>query len=145
MGDEESLRPGRLERLDRLVEREVSARLAVEVAAEKRRFTDEEIGIARRFDQLVRRGGVARVRQHGAVRLHSEGVRLEPCSAAPACGVTESFPIVERRVGLVLREIEGALEHVGEAETLAELGEELRSGRLHPELGLPRRAVRSAR
>ena len=37
-------------------------------------------------------------------------------------------------VGLVLGEVERALEHVGEAEPLAERVEELGAARLHPEL-----------
>jgi len=48
----------------------------------------------------------------------------------------------ERCARLVLGEVEGAFEHVGEAETLPERGEELRAAGLNPKLGLLHRAVR---
>ena len=81
---EESLGARGLERLHRLVEGEVTARLAVELAPEQRRLADEEVGVARRLDELLRGRRVARVREHRAVRLHAEGVRLEPVVRARA-------------------------------------------------------------
>ena len=45
-----------LERLERLVEREVAARLAVELAVVERRLADEEVGVARELDELARSG-----------------------------------------------------------------------------------------
>ena len=45
--DEEPLGARGLERLHRLVEREVPAGLAVELASQQRRLADEEVGVAR--------------------------------------------------------------------------------------------------
>ena len=78
MREEQALGPRRLEGGDGLVEGEVTARLAVELATEEGRFTDEQIGIACSFDKLVGRRRVSRVRDHGAVPLDAEGVGLEP-------------------------------------------------------------------
>ena len=61
--DEEPRAPDCLERVHRLLEREVAARLAVEVAAEQRRLADEEVGVPRGLDELGARRRVARVRE----------------------------------------------------------------------------------
>ena len=142
MREEQTLRARRLEGRDGLVEGEVAARLAVELATEERRFTDEQVGIAGSFDKLVGRRRVSRVRDHTAVRLDAEGVGLEPCSAGRGSRVTLELAGEERRVRLVLREPERPLEHVREAEAGPELVEELRAARLHPELRLRHLALR---
>ena len=103
MREQEPLRARRLERLDGLVEREVTARLAVELAAEERRLAHEEVGIAGGLDELARGRRVARVGEHVAVRLDAERVRLEPV-VRDAGRRDGELADRERRVGLVLRE-----------------------------------------
>ena len=132
MRHEQALRARSLERLDGLVQREVPTRLAVELAPEQGRLADEQVGVARRLDQLLRGCGVARVCEQGAVRLHPKRVRLERVVRNPGRRDGERADR-ERRVGLVLRELERPLEHVGEPEALAELGQELGSAWLYPE------------
>ena len=90
----------------------------------------------------VRGRRVARVREHGAVRLHAERVGLKRVVGNPGRRDGE-LADRERRVGLVLRELERALEHVRESETFSKAGQELGSARLHPERRLLLGAVGS--
>ncbi len=121
MRHEEAFRPRRLERIDGLVEREVTARLAVELSPQEGRLAHEEVGIAGALDELVAGRGVARIREHSAVGADTEGVRLEPVVRDAGRRDLE-LAYGERRIGLVFREVEGSLEHVREAEPLAERG-----------------------
>ena len=68
---------GALECIERFVEREMAAGLAVEIASEQSRLADEEIGVPSGLDELVARRRVARVRENAARVLDPEGVRLE--------------------------------------------------------------------
>jgi hypothetical protein len=105
---------------------------AVELASKQRCFAHEEVCISCRFDELRRRSRVARVRQNRAIRLHPEGVRLELVMRDACCSHGE-LPDLEGDVGLVLAQMERALEHVREAEPLTERREEGPAPRLHPE------------
>ena len=84
--DEEPLRVRRLERVDRLVEREVPARLAVELTAQERRLADEEIGVARRL-RPARPTAPSRPSRRAPRRSTGRGTRTsEACSAGRGSG-----------------------------------------------------------
>src|SRR5262249_30217429 len=134
VGEEEALRPRLLEGLDRLVEREMTSWLAVELAAEERRLADEQIRVAGGAHQLPRRRRVAGVGEDLAVGLDPERVRLEHVVGHARRG-DRQLADLERQVRLVLVELERPLEHVGEAESLSERREGGGAARLHPEGG----------
>ena len=52
MGEEQALGSRLLVRGDRLVQREMTAGLPVELAAQERRLADEEVGVTGRGDEL---------------------------------------------------------------------------------------------
>ena len=132
MREEQVARAGGGVRLERLLGAQVAARLAVGLAALERRLADEEVGVARELGDPLARPRVARVRERHASVRHPEAVGLEAVVRQPH-GKDLEARRRERRVGVVLRHGERALEHVGEPEARAELLEERAPAPVHPE------------
>src|SRR5436309_1997357 len=131
--DQQPPRARRRERLDRLLGREMAARVAVVTAVLEGRLAEKEVGVARELGELVRRRGVARVRERRSrvrdakpVRLdlvvrHAERRHLEPGGA-------------ERLTAPVLPRTERLLEHLRYPEPVGELVDEGHPTRREPQL-----------
>src|SRR5581483_1790646 len=138
--EQQPLRPGLPERGDRLLGRQMAARLAVEVPVRERRLAEEDVGSPCELDEALARRGVARVGERAPLVADSEAVRLQLVVREPDRGHGQPARS-ERDAVLVLPDDEGPLEHVGEAEALAEIREVVAAARQQPELRLRRLAA----
>ena len=84
------MRARRLEGGDRLVRRQVPARVGVGVARDERRLAEEQVGPARNVDERVARRRVARVRERALAVGDAEGVGRRSGSAVHGTALTVS-------------------------------------------------------
>ena len=123
-----------LEGGDRLVRREVTPRLAVELGPLEGRLAEKEIAAPGKLRQPLARTGIARVGERvGAVR-DPESVRLQRVVREPK-GEHFEPRRRERLAFVVLAQAERLLEHVRLAEPRPEQLELLAPAGRHPELG----------
>ena len=134
VGHEQAARAGGAEGGERLVEREMTARIRLIVR--QRGLAHEEIRVAGQIGQGVARAGVAGVGEDGGPVLDTEGVRLDGV-VRDAHGRDLEACRPEALAFPVLRDLERLLEHVPRAEQAAELGQEPAAARRHVQLGIP--------
>jgi hypothetical protein len=121
--------------VERLVDAQVTPWLAVRSARLQGRLADEQIGVAGELGDPLTRSRVTGVRERGGCVRDAKAVGLEPVVRQPH-GKDAQAGGRELRLPVVLRHLERAVEHVGEAQARAELLEVRPSAAIDPQLGL---------
>ena len=119
---------------ERLFRAQVATRLAVGIAGLERRLADEQVDVPGQVGHAPARPRVARVGERGAAVRDAKAVRLESVVGEAQRHDVEPRGGGEDRLGVVLAHDKGSLEHVGEAESRAELLEVGPPAAVDPEL-----------